>query len=263
MIKFVLFVLLTGYSSQLWAGTEVTARLESTFYKQSWVDLDLLVGDGHVRINFTGPLANGALIYEKRTSDLILLDGFGKTAIPITRTDQMALKFMGAIGASRLQDEMEKSLPSVKLAYNLVVSNLCALLNGSPVLTEKRSHVNGFTCDLYQTKAGDNASRKVWLVTPKASTLSPDDYETLRSLRSLAFDLGGPLLKDFGVNVAAYPSGEAEPQLPALIALYVDGKESCRLVVHKIRFKALELSAFEPPSGYQRMGILEMVKEGM
>lgn len=263
MIKFIFFALLTGYSSQLWAGTEITARLESAFYKQSWVDLDLLVGDGHVRINFTGPLANGALIYDKMTSDLILLDGFGKTAIPITRTDQMALKFMGSMGDSRLQDEMKRSLPSVKLAYNLVVSNLCALLNGSPALTEKGCHVNGFACDLYQTKAGDNASRKVWLVTPRATTLSPDDYETLRSLRSLAFDLGGPLLKDFGVNLDAYPLGDSTPQLPALIALYVDGKESCRLVVHKIRPKTLEPSAFEPPADYQRMSVLEMVKEGM
>src|SRR5581483_6861486 len=97
-----LLLLFLWTAPSLWADTVVKARLESYSYKEAYVDVEVLMSNGHLRLNFKGPWSHGALIYDRESSQIALVDDIHKTVLTLTQENLSALQLVGAIAAIKM-----------------------------------------------------------------------------------------------------------------------------------------------------------------
>src|ERR1035441_252820 len=174
--------LLAAFAKPLWAGTEVKARLESSFYKEARVDVIAAIGDGHLRFDFQGPWSHGSLIYERDSALLTVVDHLHKTVLPLTQDSQTFLKMMGAGASPKLRAKISGSGDGARVAFELASENARAFFNGAPALRDKGIRKEGFTCDGYRTDLGGKKAREVWVTVPQSAGMGTEDYDTLRSM---------------------------------------------------------------------------------
>ena len=263
MKTIVLVILLLGFAIPLWAGSEIKARLESTSSKVAWVEMDALVENGHARINLNGPMTRGSLIYDQKTSEITLVDDLNKSVIPVSETTQTALKMMGFMASSQLKDQMESAPASARLAFHLAEANAQALLNGNPALSRKKVRMDGFSCDLYETNGTGGKLREIWMAPREATGISSVDYDTLWSLTQLVLGLVGRELSQLGADTTPFLQGYSNLQFPIHAALYANGKISSRFKILSISQRSLEPGIFDSPAGYQTLGLMGLIQQGM
>ena len=256
-------LLLLGWAAPLWAGSEIMLRLESTSDKNAWVNLDALVQDGQVRVNFLGPWSRGSLIYNQKTSVVTIVDDLNKFIVPVSQADQTAFKMMSYLGAGKIKGQVAGANDSVKLAYQLAEENARALFNGSPTLTGTNIRMDGFLCDLFETKTGAVKNRQVWMTPREGTGITAEDYDTIWSLTQQMVDLLGYEITSLGADTTAFLQGFSDFEFPVHIALYADGKLSSRFKVIKILQRNLTAAAFDPPAGYQTLSLVDMVEQGV
>ncbi len=261
MKKIILFLPLAFWAPFAWAGTEVKAHLESYSHKEAWVDVEASVGDGHLGLNFRGPWSHGALIYDRDSSQLTVVDDLHKTVLPLTQDNQTALKLIADIASARL--EGKGALPANGArALQMVRDNARAFFNGVPVLRGKGIRKDGFTCDDFSTDLEGKRAREVWVTTPEEAGMNGEDYNTLRSLAHLAVGLCEDELSQWGADTAAFKQGFNLPQMPVREILYVKGKPSCLFQILEIRSRDFGAETFSPPAGYQTLSLLDVLKQG-
>jgi hypothetical protein len=256
-------LLLIGLALPVWAGSEMKVQLESTSHKYAWVNVDVLIEGGQLRLNFQGPWSRGSLIYDKTTSGMIIVDDINKIVLPINSTTQTAFKMMGRVASGGIKGQMEGALPSVKMAYHLVEVNAQALFNGDSVLKRKNFPMDGFKCDLYETDSEGKKNREVWMTPLKATGMNSDDYQTLWSLVEQVVDLLGSELKQLGADTGPFLGSYSNLQIPIHAGLFVNNKLSCRFKVIKIQSRTMDSGTFDPPADYQTLSLLEMIKQGI
>jgi hypothetical protein len=258
-----LFLLITGTTLPLWAGSEVKARLESTANLNAWVEIDVLIDQGKARLNFQGPFSRGSLIYDKNTEDIVIVDDLNRMVIPIGSAAQSTFKMAGYMASSSLKHQAENGIPSVRMAYRLAEDNAQALFNGEGMLKQKNIHMDGFLCDQYQTVVKGEKVRDVWM-TPLTSTgISSDDYRTLWNLTEKAIDLLAPELKQMGVDPDLFLRSYSNLQFPVHAGLFVKGKLSCRYKTQEVHSRTVDTDAFLPPAGYRTMSLMGLIQQGM
>jgi hypothetical protein len=263
MKNILLLLLLAGWTAPVWAGTELLVRLESTSDVHSWANLDVFVEKGCVRVNVSGPWSRGALIYDKKSSLITLVDDLNKIIVPVSQTDQTVLKMTSYLVAGKLRGQMEGANDAVKLAYQLVKDNAQALCNGDAALTQKGVRMDGFLCDLYEAQTGGVKNRQVWMTSLKATGMASEDYDTIWSLTRLVVDLFGEELSQVGADTTAFLRSYSNLQFPVHMALYVGGKISSRFKLIKIQRRVLTASNFDLPKGYQTLTLLGIIQQGI
>lgn len=255
-----LLLLLAGWNAPLWAGSEVLVRLESTLDKNAWVNLDALVQDGRLKVSFLGPWSRGALIYNRKTSAITIVDDTNKVNVPISQADQNAFKMISYLGSGRIKGLVDKSDDSVRLAYQLAEQNARALFNGSAALTEKNVRMDGFNCGQYEARADGVLNRQEWMTSREAAGITADDYDTLWSLTRQMVDLLEYEMTSLGADTHPFLQSYSNLEFPVHVVLYTDGKISSRFKIVKILHRVLKPSDFEPPANYQTLSLLNMVK---
>jgi hypothetical protein len=258
-----ILILLIGLAFPVWAGSEMKVRLESTSHKYAWVDVDILIENGQLRLNFQGPWSRGSFIYNKTTSVMTIVDDLNKIVLPISPTTQTAFKMMGLVASGSIKGQMDGALPSVKMAYHLVEVNAQALFNGNAILKRKNVSLDGFKCDLYQTESEGKKNREVWMTPLETTGMNSDDYETLWSLVQQVVELLGSELKQLGADTAPFLGSYSNLQIPIHAGLFVNNKLSSRFGVIKIQSRTMDSGTFDPPAGYQTLSLLEMIKQGV
>jgi hypothetical protein len=258
-----ILILLAGWSSPVWAGTEILARLESTSDVHSWANLDVFVENGLVRVNVNGPWSRGSLIYDEKNYMITLVDDTNKIIVPVSQSDQTVFKMTSYLVAGKMRGQLEGADDAVKLAYQLARDNAQALFNGPSVLTQKGVRMDGLLCDLYESQTGGVKNRQVWMTPLKATGMTSGDYETLWSLTRLAVDLLGEELSQVGADTTAFLQGYSNLQFPVHAALYVGGKVSSRFKLIKIRHRDLSAGTFDTPTGYRTLTLLDIIQQGI
>ena len=105
-IKIILItLLLMGLELPVFGGSEMKVRLESTSHKYAWVNVDVLIENGQLRLNFQGPWSRGSLIYDKTTSGMVIVDDINKIVLSINSNTQTAFKMMGRVASGVLKDK--------------------------------------------------------------------------------------------------------------------------------------------------------------
>jgi len=241
----------------------VQARLESTAYKYAWVNLDMLVEGDHLKVNVSGPWSRGSLIYDRKTSEIILVDDLNKIVLPVGESTQTGIEMMGYMVSAKLKDEAQGALPSVRLAYDMVEQNARALFNGTSVIQHKKVRMDGYLCDLYEAEAGNGQKRQVWLAPLEATGINRDDFDTLWSLAQRLLDVFGYELTQLGADTAPFLQERSDSTFPIHAALYSDGKISSRFKIIKISHPTLTSDMFNPPMGYQALSLLDLIRQGI
>ncbi|HEY5038595.1 MAG TPA: hypothetical protein VIJ93_05930, partial [bacterium] len=77
----------------------------------------------------------------------------------------------------------------------------------------------------------------------------------------LALDLFGNGLAQLGADQTAYPALFLGPELPVLSILYTRGKPSSRFEIVSLRPQSFDPEIFDPPTSYQPMGLLDILKK--
>ena len=260
--------LLAGFAAQAWAGTQIKAHLESSSDAKAWVNAEVLIADGHLRLDFEGPWSHGSLIYDRETAVVTVVDHLHKSVLTLTPGDQTAVKLFLAINASQLKSQSSGPDEKARRAYSIAAKNAQAFFNGAPRLKAKGERVGGFSCDEYVTDrpagpAGTSGMvRQVWVTTPEAAGMNAEDYNTLRSLVHLALDLSSDELEALGADLSGFQQDLSDSDLPLQAVLYAKGKPSAHFKVRSIESFSPEGGTFVPPAGYTVLGLMDLVKQG-
>lgn len=244
-----------------WAGTELRARLESETYKDAWVNVQASIDHDKMRVDFRGPNADGALIYDRETSQLTLVDHLHKTVLPLTADDQTGVKLLLAVASGQLKGRVDGS--NARRTFAIAENSARAFFNGMPVLKGKGVVQGGFACDEYVTDLKGKKAREVWVTDPLQAGMEGKDYNTFRSLAHLAVDLGDSVLAQLGADTAAFQENFSESQLPVAEVLYAKGKASVRFKVLGVAPRSFGADNFNPPADYKTVSLVELVKDGI
>lgn len=260
-MKKTIFILMMFVSSApLWAGTEIRALVECDAYEKAWVDLRVSIGDGHLKVHFEGPWCLGALIYDRETSQLTVIDDTLKTVLNLTRENQAELKLLGALGSGKLMQVMAGSTPSAKKTYTMIKENAQSFFNGVPLLKANNVKKADFSCDWYQTDLDGKRVREVWVTSPENGGVNSEDFNTLKGLAHLLLDIGGNELAQLGADTTSFQQGLSTAPLPVYEDLYAGGKHSCKFHILGVRSKDLAPGVFVPPANYRTLGLIDLVK---
>ena len=252
-------IVLTGPA---FAGTEVKATLESLSRKSAWVNLDTAIDHSRMRLDFEGPSAHGALIYDRESSLLVLVDHLHKTVLSLDPENQQAIKLLLMVFSGRLKGNVAGSDPLAQQALELVEQNAQAFFNGAPRLEKKGVSQAGFYCDEYVTDIAGTKAREVWVTSPGKAGVSEEDYNTFRSLAHLAMDLGAPVLAQLGVDTEGFQQNLSDPQWPVDEVLYNEGKASARFKILGLRPRNFNDVYFNPPQRYRVLSLMDLLKQG-
>lgn len=257
------FLLLAAGTDPLWAGTEIKAHLQSDSYKDAVVDVETSIDSGRLKMSFKGPWAHGSLIYDRDSSEVMVVDNLRKTVLTLTQDNQSALKLVGAIASARMAGLATGGEPFAHKIYILVQENVRAFFNGVPVLKNSGVQKEGFTCNQYRTDLDGKKVREVWSTTADQAGISGEDYDTLRSMAHLVVDLCGSELAQMGADTTTFEQDLSQPQLPVLATLYSRGKPSGRFEITEIHSQTFGLEVFAPPAGYQILSLLDLMRQGI
>ncbi len=260
MKKSYFLLFLSSVAVPLFGGTDLRAHVESLSYKDAWVDVAVSIADGHLRLDFQGPISHGSLIYDRETSQVTVVDDLHKTVLTLSQGDQTALKIMGAISSGRLKGGAAGFPLSVQKTYAIVQENAKAFFNGIPVLKGKGARIGGFTCDEYQTDFEGIKAREVWVTLPEKVGMSGEDYNTLRGMVHLAVDFCGDELTQLGADTSSFQQSLSNPQLPVRAVLYAQNKPSGRFKVRSVRTRTFDATTFIPPAGYRNLSLISLGK---
>ena len=244
------------------AGTSVKAILESLTRKTAWVNLTASIDNGRMRLDFEGPTAHGALIYDRESSLLTLVDHLHKTTLSLSPENQAAVKLLLAVFSGRLSGQIEGQDAAVDQAYELAKENAQAFFNGDPKLEKKGVSRAGFTCDEYVTDLLGAKAREVWVTTPSKAGISTEDYNTFRSLVHLMLDLGAPVLAQLGVDADGFEQNLSDPQWPVAEVLYAKAKASVSFKIVDLRPQSFIDGIFSPPQRYRILSLMDLLKQG-
>lgn len=262
-MKNIILLLFLVWAAPLWAGDEIMARAESTAYPRAWLNLDALLDNGNIRVNVSGPFSHGALIYNRTTSEMILVDDLHKMIFPLEPSVQTGLKMMGYMFSSRLKGEAKGAMPSIKLAYEVIQQNARALFNGSGTLQKKNDHMNGYVCDLYEAQAGAGEKRQVWMTSLASTGIDPDNHQTIWSLTQRLVDIFGYELGELGADTNSLIKNYSASQFPIHVGLFTQGKLVSRFKVIQINHPHLGPDVFNPPVGYQMVSLIDLIQTGI
>jgi hypothetical protein len=261
LINFLLALYLAA-SSPLQADTVVKARLESTSYKDAWVEVETLIGNGRVRLNFKGPWSHGALMYDRDTSQVTLVDHIHKTVLTLTQENLSALQLVGAIATIKLKSSMEGADPAARSAYFLIEQNAQAFFNGEAVLDKKDASIDGLDCDAYRTDLQGKKTREVWVADPQKAGIAAEDFESFKSLAHLAVSLTSDEWTQLGADPTNFQQSLATAGFPLQALLYVKGRPTGRFKVENISSKPLAPGVFDTPATYQSLSLMDVIKNG-
>ncbi len=258
--KLLLFICFFSPLAPLWAGTELKAYVECYADKQAWVNLRVSISDDHLKIHFNGPWCLGALVYDRETSEITVMDDIKKTVFTLTHDNQAALKFMANLASGKLIAGIAGSTPSAKKTYAMVTENARSFFNGVPVLKEKGDSKGNFTCDLYETDIDGVKAREVWVTSPEDAGIGGEDLDTFRSLVHLMVDLCGDELSQLGADTTTFQQVLSSSALPVYANLYAKGKRSCNFQMLGVRTRTFDPNDFVPPANYRVLTLLDMIK---
>ena len=244
------------------SGTSVKAYLESTAYKDSWVNVDAIIDGGRMRLDFSGPLSKSSLLYDRDSSLLTLVDHLHKTILALTADNQATIQLFLTLAAVQMNKQSSTWNPATQKAYELTAQNTRAFFNGVPKLVDKGVKVGGLACDKYVTELEGGEKREVWVTTPEKAGLSPEDYNTFRSLAHLAVEMGGSLLTQMGADMTAFGQNFYGSEVPVAEVLHASGKGSSQFKVLKIHSQSYGAEAFNLPTGYQNLTLLDLMRQG-
>lgn len=262
-------LLLAGLAAQAWAGTEIKAHLEGTSDAKAWVNAEVFIADGHLRLDFKGPLSHGSLIYDRETATVTVVDRIHKDVFSLTPSDQAAAKLLLAINAGQLKSQSSSADANSRRAYAIAAKNAQAIFNGVPRLKAQGEQVGGFSCDDYvtdrpgQDPAGDAGKlREVWVTTPEAAGMNGEDYNTFRGLVHLVLDLSSDELQALGADISGFQQDLSDSNLPLQAVLYAKGRPSARFKILGIKSFEPDAGAFDPPADYAVLGLMDLVRQG-
>ena len=244
-----------------WAGTSLQTRLQSFADKQAWADLDVSIDQSKMRLDFQGPWSHGSLIYARETSLVTVVDKIHETNLTITPADQSALKMLGGLALGLAESQADKGNWNGRKTFAIIRKNIRAFFNGTPLLKAKQVRMVGMECGRYVTELEGEKAREVWSTDPEKTSLSGEDYNTLRSLAHLALDLAGDELVQLGADPAAFQRLFSKPELPVVLVLFEKGKPSCRFEIKKLFSQSFTPEAFDPPASYRAIGLLDILKK--
>ncbi len=259
MKKVYAFIVLICLSSPLFGGTEIHALAEGFSFEKAWIDLLATVDDGHVKIHFQGPWCQGALIYDRESSQLTIVDDLRKTVLILTQENQAALKLIGAVTSGKLISHIAGSTPSAQKTFLLVKDNVQAFFNGPADLKKSAVLKSGFTCDDFQAYFGGQKCREVWVTGPESAGIDVEDFNTLRSLGHLLLDLSSSTLNQLGADPTNIQQDLSSSIFPICEDLYSNGKHSGRFQVIKIRSGTINPGVFTTPSKYKIRSLLDLM----
>jgi len=242
------------------AGTALKARVQSFENKDAWANVAVSIGVNKLRLDFNGPWSHGSLIYDRETALLTAVDDFRKTIYAVTPSDQATLKLLSSLGLALAESQADKGNGGGRKTFEILREDVRLLFSGSPKLAARGVRTRGMVCDQYVTELEGEKAREVWVAAPEKTAMSAEDYHTFRSLVHLALDLGGGALSQLGADPAVLQGLLAEPELPVLSILYAKGKAASRLEILSVAAQAFEPAAFDPPTGYQPLGLMDLLK---
>ena len=239
------------------------AFLQSTCDPSDWVNIQASIQQGQMRLDWKGPQARASLLYDRDSSRITFMDPIHKTLFSLPSEDQTTLKLALVLFAAELKKKADGANPETRHALDLAAKNAQAFFNGVPQLEKKSVQVGGFSCDKWVTSGKTGGKmREVWITPYPGTGMAVEDYNTLRSLAHLALDLASPLLNQWEVDSGIFEQNFYGSDFPVEEALYVKGKSSARFKVLGIQTRTFGLETFQLPSGYQTLGLLDLLKQG-
>jgi hypothetical protein len=257
----ILFLLAMSLSGAALAGTSLKADLLSLSHKDAWVNLNASISGNKMRLDFEGPWTKGALIYDNKSSLLTVVDHLHKSIINLGSGSQTGIKIFLALFSGQIKKQASGTDDAAKRTFEMAQQNARALFNGIPGLVKKGVRKNAFTCDQFATSLDGAKVRDVWIVSPEKAGMSAEDYGTLIAMVSLAMELGGSVLDQFGADTKAFQKNLSEPQLPAAVQLFAKGKTSARFKISSIKTKNFEEGVFLAPAEYKTLGLLDLMRQ--
>jgi len=254
--------MLLALSGPASGGTALKALLESNSYKDSWVSVGASIDGSRLRLDFEGPWSKGALLYDRDSSLVTLVDHLHKTILALTPDNQATLQLFVTLAATQLKKQEASWNPASLKAFELAQHNSQVFFNGTPRLAEKGVKMEGVPCDKYVTDLETGEKREVWITSPEKAGFSAEDYNTLRSLAHLTLTMGNGLFTQMGADTTTFSQNFYEPQFPMAAVLHSRGKASSQFKVLKIQSQSFGVTAFDLPTGYRNLTMLDLMRQG-
>lgn len=251
-----------GFTPSLQAGTQVKALLQSYSGQSDWVNVQVSIQQGQMRLDWKGPRAKGSLLYDREASQVSLVDPLHRSVFLLPAADQTTLKLVLALFAGQLKKKADGSDAETRHNLALFAKNAQSFFNGVPQLEKKDGPVGSFSCDTYVTNdANGGKMREVWVTSSEATGMDGEDYNTFRSLAHLAMDLGDPLLSEWGADTGTFEQNFSGSALPIQEMLYVKGRASAKFKVLSVHGRDFGPETFQLPGGYKTLGLLDLLRQ--
>jgi hypothetical protein len=259
---FLYFPILLVLAPSLQAGTQVKAFLQSLSGQADWVNAQVSIQQGQMRVDWKGPRTKGALLYDRETSQVSLVDPFHKSVFVLPATDQTTLKVVLALFAGQLRKQADGADPSTRSTLELMAKNARAFFNGTPQLEKKGDPAGGFPCDTYLTRDPKGfRMREVWVTPAQGTGMGDEDYNTFRSLAHLSMDLTGSLLGQWGADTESFEQNFSGSDLPVQEVVYVKARPSLKFKILGVQARDFGPETFQLPGGYKTLGLLDLLRQ--